>query len=445
MLSRIKRLGTSLSFLSTIGLALAPACGTRESQDAVITIDPTTRYQTMVAWEATAQAGQEFKSFPEYRDMLFSNAVNQLGINRLRVELRSGAENGAAPQSQMYETVNDNDDPLVINENGFHFGELDSMIEQVVLPMKKLLDESGESLLINLNYVDFGPSSFEHKEHPDEYAEFILAAFLHLKAKYGFVPDTVELILEPDTDSADWSAKQVATAAVATAARLKANGFAPAFVAPSTTNAANAVKYIDEIAQVPGALETVVEFSYHRYADATEDVLKDIASRGRLYGKRTSMLEWIGADQTTLYQDLTLANVSAWQQYTLAFSGRDDGGAYYKVKSEESGSEIAIGKRTRHLRQYFQCARAGAVRVAASSSNPNLAPVAFQDSRGSFSLTINAEAPGTAKIRGLSPQVYTISLTTDEADVRLPDAGLSGDGEMTVKIPSAGVLSICAK
>ncbi len=434
-------------------------CTSTRPQEAVITLDPSQRYQTIVGWEATAQAGQDFASYPSYRDKLISDAVNELGITRIRLELRSGLENptdsfrllssGSMTESQFktvrYEILNDNDDPFLINEAGFQFSHLDQVIDQIIVPMQRLLKERGEKLDVNLNYVDFGSSAFEHKNNPEEYAEFILAAFLHLKAKYGFVPDTVELVLEPDTDNADWSAKQVAQAAVATAKRLKANGFEPAFIAPSTTNAAKALDYIDEIATTNGAMDGIVEFSYHRYWGVSEKVLTEIGERGRRYGKRTSMLEWIGADQNTLHEDLKLANVSAWQQYTLAYSGSDDGGAYYKVESEDSDSKITMGSRTQYLRQYFNCVERGAVRVAASTSNADLDPVAFQNSTGNFSVVIKADSAGTVTIRGLSPHVYSLSYATeDEPDVRFMDSGLDANGELTVTIPDAGVLSICA-
>lgn len=462
MLSKTKRQrtlrGIGLSLLVTGAVAVLLGACSLWPQEAVITIDRDRRYQTIVGWEATSQAGQEFASFPEYRDELFFQAVNGLGINRIRLEIRSGIENitdfhsmyaaRSLTESQFkekrYEIVNDNDDPLTIDPAGFQFSQTDSTVESLILPMKKLLEERGEKLLINLNYVDFGASDFEHKNDPEEYAEFVLATYLHMRDKYGFVPDTVEVVLEPDTDNAEWSAKQVADAMVATAKRLRQNGFEPAFIAPSTTNAKNALDYIDVIATVPGALDPVVEFSYHRYADATDDVLKGIAERGARHGKRTSMLEWIGADQETLHKDLTLANVSAWQQYTLAFAGQDDGGAYYKVAAA-AGANVVLGKRSRLLRQYFGCIRPGAVRVGASTSNESFEPVAFVSSGGPASVIVKTSSRGTAVIQGLPAGSYSVSYATHGDAVMLPDSETDAAGNLSVSIPSAGVLTVCGE
>lgn len=449
MSSRINEIRTYLPILLTTCMTVVLACGTKEPQEAVITIDSTQRFQTLVGWEATAQAGQSFASFPGYRNRLVSDSVNELGINRLRVEVRSGSENTmtSSPENRKtrYEIVNDNDDPFLINDAGFKFDEMDEVIERLAIPMKKALSERGEGLLINLNYVDFGASDFEHKEHPEEYAEFILAAFLHMNAKFGFVPDTVELILEPDTDNASWSAKQIAEAAVATSARLKANGFKPAFVTPSTTDAANALKYIDEIAAHPGALDPIVEFSYHRYSGVSDDVLKGIGERGTRHGKRTSMLEWISADQDTLHDDLKLANVSAWQQYTLAFSGKDDGGAYYKIDSEDAGV-IRMGRRTKYLRQYFRCLRPGAVRIEASTSNENFDPVAFEKNDSTVSVVIKTEGPGHLVVRDLPAGRYFVSHATEDSAGEQPVEHLIDPGmQLKVSIPSAGVLTVCSQ
>ncbi|HEX9108906.1 MAG TPA: Ig-like domain-containing protein, partial [Longimicrobiales bacterium] len=53
----------------------------------------TTRYQVINGWEAAAQAMQGTAAFPRFRDTLIALAASDLGINRLRVPVRAGAEN----------------------------------------------------------------------------------------------------------------------------------------------------------------------------------------------------------------------------------------------------------------------------------------------------------------------------------------------------------------
>ena len=155
------------------------------------------------------------------------------------------------------------------------------------------------------------------------------------------------------------------------------------------------------------------------------------------------MLEWIGADHDTLHQDLRVANVSAWQQYTLAYSGADDGGAYFKVSSEESDPTVTVGRRTRFLRQYFRYIRPGAVRIAASTTNADLDPVAFKNLDGRFAVVIKAASPGTAIVAGLPANRYSVSYATgQDSGTLLENSELAQGSQLTVAIPFAGIFTI---
>jgi O-glycosyl hydrolase len=123
-----------------LSVATSTACTTKSAGLATVTVDLSTRYQMMTGWEATAQAGQRFPvSFSLYRGALFDAAVNDLGINRLRLEIKAGLENRRDWWAELnagqiddggwrcvrYSTVNDNNDPQSINWDGFKFSELD--------------------------------------------------------------------------------------------------------------------------------------------------------------------------------------------------------------------------------------------------------------------------------------------------------------------------------
>jgi hypothetical protein len=55
--------------------------------EAHITLYPKEIRQTMVGWEATAQAGEEASPhWDRYKNDLFDKAVNELDINRLRAD-----------------------------------------------------------------------------------------------------------------------------------------------------------------------------------------------------------------------------------------------------------------------------------------------------------------------------------------------------------------------
>lgn len=454
----------SALLLFGVGLVIFSKARLIEAQPATanVNLTPSIRYQTMGGWEATAQAGQLYSpSWNIYKNGLLDSAVSDLGLNRMRLEIVSGVENptdyfsqwrsGQITENQYnsrrFEIINDNSSSDSINPSGFRWSSLDSTINELILPMRSRLQARGESLWLNVNYVDFGSSSFEHKNNPLEYAEFVLATYQHMQAAYGFVPDSWEVVLEPDSSSANWSASQVAQAIKAAGDKLIVNGFTPNFVAPATVNAANAPLFIDQIAQTAGAMSYVGEFSYHRYCCATETVLQNISNRAIQFNKRSAMLEWIGADYTTLHEDLKLGRNSSWQQYCLAGPiswGPDSGDRYYVVDDSNASNPIlTMGSRTKFLRQYFKYVRAGAVRIEASSNHPNFDPVAFVNSDGKYVVVVKTLTGGSINLSGLAPAIYGIKYTTaNQYDVNLPSASIFASQPLTTAIPEAGVITI---
>ena len=423
----------------------------------------------------TVVLGFEPAVLVKYRDTIANLAVNDLGINRARLELRSGDENPGdyySPyvngtgtrddwKAHRYESINDNDDPLVINPDGFHFAGIDHTVKSVILPLKQQLEANGEKLYISLNYVDFQDvGNFHHYDHPEEYAELILAAFLHTQNTYGWVPDAVEIILEPDL-APGWSAAQVGNALVATGDLLKANGFTPDFIVPSTTSMANSVTFFDRIIQVPRALEYISELSYHRYRDVSDATLSAIGDRAVQHNIQTAHLEKIGATYLDLHKDLTLGRNSSWAQYALAdaFPGAppgDGGGLYYFIDiSDLNNPTIQMAKRTKLLRQYFKFIRRGAVRIAANSNDSTFEPLAFVHENGTYVVIVKANGGGDFSIQDLPAGTYGIKYTTTnncekggnvtEYDIDLPDVTIADGGVLNSSIPKCGISTIYAK
>src|SRR5690242_16195355 len=80
--------------IALLVLQLAPAPLAAQSATAVISLNPKITHQKMRGWEATAGAYVATSPvFSLFKDKLFDEAVNDLGINRVRLEIRSGAEN----------------------------------------------------------------------------------------------------------------------------------------------------------------------------------------------------------------------------------------------------------------------------------------------------------------------------------------------------------------
>ena len=433
---------------------LTTGAGDTLPDGATVVVDTSERYQVMRGWEAVAQAGQADPGFPSWQGPVLDLAVNDLGLTRLRLEVRAGAENptdyyrlrrlGLATdwRCQRWETVNDNDDPNTINPAGFHFSEVDTAMTTVVMPMRQRLEARGARLFLTLNYVAFlgqcAPMPYVHQDAA-EYAEFMLAAFRHLQATYGFTPDAIEVILEPDADATPWDPGMIGNAIVATRVRLNAAGFFPEFIAPSTADMGHAVSWFDIIRTVPGMAGVPFTLSYHRYSGVSAANLAALGLLRATHGVPTAMLEKIGAGVDELYEDLTVAMVSAWQQYTLAFPGEDNGGAYYRIV----GGLPVLGSRTRFLRQYFRYVAPGSQRIGARSLSPSFRPVAFLHPDRGLVVVIHVDQGGTLIVRGLRPGAYGASITTGSATgAELPSQTAGSAGTVTFFAPDPGILTI---
>ena len=383
-----------------------------------ITVNSSVTHQTMVGWEATAEAGQvECPNYNNYKSSLYDQAVNDFGINRLRVELRALSDGIT-----------------------FNMTLLDSTVNQLVLPMRQLLAGRGEKLFVNVCFV--GASKL-HSD-PTRYAQQVLATYNHMQSTFGFVPDSWEVALEPTVVSPNWTPQAIGDAIVSSGGLLKSNGYTPYFIAPSTPGGAdNAIPWFDQmVAHSPGVFPYLRELSYHRYG-STDTYLTQLAQRGQTHGIDTAMLEHIGSDYNDLHNDLKIANNAAWEQYTLAYClSNDDGSMYYWAQ----GNSVSLGSRAKMLRQYFKYIRAGAVRIDAQSGNSALDPVAFRNTNGKFIVVVRATAGASFTVTGVPAGTYGIKYSTpSQYNMDLADVTIGSSGTVPASIPGAGVITIYGK
>jgi len=409
-------------------------CDGSANAPVIIRVDPAKKFQKIVGWEATAQAGQSFSAiFPLYSQELFREAVNDLGINRLRVEIKTAAGDDGNVA-----------DPGI--PSAFDFTGLDRTIESVVFPMRSLLQKRKEKILINLCYVDFRIGQINFRNNPDQYAEFVLTIYQHLTTKYQLTPYSWEIILE--ADNASWSPDQLSAAVVAIGNRLRSGGFQPRLIVPSTASLAHASTFFDAIIRNPDALKFISELSYHRYRDVSQNGLQLIAARVQKFKIRSAMLEHIGSGYTDLHADLKFGQCSAWQQFTLAFpTTNDNGGHYFGIDARNPNAPtIVMGFRTKFLRQYFNFIRNGARRIEATSNNRSFDPLAFINKKRRFVVVVKADSSGPFSVQNLPPGLYGINYTTsDRYNVSLADVRLAAGDPLHTSIPARGVITIYRK
>ena len=119
-----------------------------------MTVKPSETYQVMKGWVVLASFWEQDKrrdrydpSWLRYRDLILDRLVNELGINRIRIEIKSGAENPVdywtlfrqnkigykEAKRHNYEKINDNEDPNLVNMADFQFSHLPTRARAVLL------------------------------------------------------------------------------------------------------------------------------------------------------------------------------------------------------------------------------------------------------------------------------------------------------------------------
>lgn len=433
-----------------------------------VTLDSGTLYQTMDGWRATAGVGEADCAvrpywsgcpghFTGWTDAALNTAV-EMGLNSIRLEIQPSIENtrdwaedfynGVITyeqwRSNWYRSVNDNGNATSINPSGFKWYKLDHSINHVVIPLRQKLAARGETLRVEMTYVDFGPSSFDQLSSPNEYAEFVLATYLHMQNTFGFVPDVWDVINEPDLSTPQYSGAQIGQAIKAAGDRLAANGFTPHFNGPSTTSAGQARYHIDGMAAVPGALQYIDTFTYHRYTGADPPMLQELWNRASQHGKKLAMTEWYMPQNSyvTLHEDLKFGHNSTWEEYALAFPGTDSGGILISVTGP---STVVISQRAKFYRQYFKHVRRNAVRYKATSNSGNLDALAWYNTDSTHVVVVKANTGGSVNITGLPSGSYGIFYTTgSEYNRHRTNQTIAFGQILSTSIPSAGVITIYA-
>lgn len=435
-------------------------------QRARIELFPGRTFQRMEGWEAHQQSGEldcNPANFARYRDELFDRAVSELGINRLRLEVRSGMEardlhapvgNALQPKAApfgtpWYSPVNDNDNPFVADSAGFQFDWFDYNVESSVLPVRDRLEKRGEHLYLTLTYVAFRKTTpFDHLTNPEEYAELIAVMFDHMQRRFGFVPDAVEVMLEPD--NTPWTPEQLARSMVAAGDRLRSEGFRPDFIAPSTTNLAEAVRWYDRMRRVPRVGEYLKVLSYHRYSGVSRPALRQLTLRARRDGLRLAMLEHMYGSADELHEDLTLGRVGAWERFALAYCGQNVGsnanGVYYQIYLPRGAPpRVVFTNAARLLRHYFAFVRQDAVRIAAASSSPNVSPVAFRNTNGALVVILQTNRGSDFSIGGLPRGAYAMVWSLKRGSrSEGREFTVVTNGQLLGRIPDAGFVTIYA-
>jgi hypothetical protein len=300
---------------------------------------------------------------------------------------------------------------------------------------------------VTLTYSDF--HNYFHKDNPAEYAELILAVFNRMNSQWGFVPDAVEVILEPDNNSnSNWTAAKIAACLSATQSRLAAADYHPRFIVPSVERCLDADTWYNNIKTADNSvIQYVDELSYHRYSNCSLAELAQNRDAAAADGNNLAMLEWWDSANSylTLHDDLgPSGNGVAWEGGVIAYPNQPDkGGVYFLVDS--STNSITIASRAKFYRQYFKWIRRGALRKATSTTNANFDALAFRNTGGNYTVVVNCLTSGSFTIGGLPAGTYHITYTTASAyNQSAADQAITSGQYISTSIPAAGALTVYA-
>lgn len=428
-----------------------------------ISIDRNRPGQTLSGWEVTAKFWEFDKANDRYdgtwlasRDGIVQKLIDDAGITRVRIELRSGVENPVDYWSQFvagqigytanrdhyYEKINDNTNPAVANASGFQWASLDYYIENFLLPMQAQLASRNQKLFVNLCFVDFNWTSLKgtlsFSGSANEYAELVTMAAMRMRDKYGINVDALEIILEPDNGDG-WSGPAVGRAIVAAKSRLAAAGINPQIIAPSAAAAGSAIGFLDGIGSVAGASSAVNMVSYHRYDGAAADqALGAIRQRATMLGAQTAMLEYTTATVQNFFRDMEFGGASAWQSYGAAKTAdsQASSGSGAMLWRSPTG-QLAMTNQFSRIALVQRNVRPGARAYYVGSLLGTDMSLDFQNPDGSEVIAVYSPGGSTVEISGAGHTAYTVTFAGPAgAAYTTAQANANGSGLLNVTIPA---------
>ena len=420
-------------------LAVLICCASMAEAVVTVTLNPHVRYQTIRGWSCNPWYPY---IAPKLRDQLLDEAINELGLTRVRWQ----PPNGNRADERSWEFQNDDGDPDHINWAGFATREADRQIETWVVPFKQRVEANGDpfELWISPSFFNSGstgavPAWLFHS--PGEYAEYAMSYLLYLKQKYGIEATHYVICNEAGNDN-PFTPEVLAEIIKVLGAKLKAAGFRTKIQFPEGVNAHVSWNYIKAVRNDHEIWQYIGLLSYHWYGRNNQEAMAQIYEFARQMGIDTAQTEFMGLTLNHLYDDLTIGGVSYWCIYGLAGPGQ--GGHNFRLSL--TNTSFTRGPQFWNFRQVMHYVRPGAVRIEATSDEPALRPLAFVRNGKITVVLINNIPPHqsrTVVVNHLPPGEYGVCQSVNgqvyqELGVRSVDT----KGSLTVEVPPNSVLTI---
>jgi len=412
-----------------------------QAADPTVTIHPGARHQTILGWSGMPWYP---KVSAEVRDQVLDETVGDLGLTWLHWTVPSGNRS----DGRSWEWANDDADPRHIHWPAFGTGVVDRSVRTWVLPFKQRVEARGDrfGLAITQTFHNGGSTGRVPVwllESPAEFAEYAVSLLLHLKKTHGIEADYFVICKDAgDSDDNPFEVPVVAEMIKSLGPRLRALGLSTKVLFPECHDANTCWRFIQAVREDDALWPLVGMVGYHLYGGEARNTdrpkIRDFALAKRLpIGHAGSD----GGTLDTLYDDLTLGDVSYWS--LVGLGGPLPGGAFYLHLDNTSFSRNAEDWQYRQVMHYV---RPGAVRTEAVSDTQAVRALAFLHKGRTTVVLINNTPPAQPQavtLRNLPPGDYGVcrcvgSRPYEELGVRTVGA----DGTLAVNLPADCVLTV---
>jgi len=349
--------------------------------DVTVTLDAAQRFQTIQGFGSTQRLFDDphvTKTFDASTGRAAASAVPpasdrtkildalyvDLGLTRVRIH----------PEG--LEPVNDNPDPLSPDLSKFNFGNRGA--DGHIAAIKSELTRGVTTYFASPVVLE----SWMNESNPDEYVEWVMVMLRHWRQQ-GLEMPYYSILNEPGyyAGGTPWSGAWLRDVAKKLGPKLAAENFRTRLVVSEDASPLAAYGRISTVLADPDARKYVGALAYHLYGRGGED---KVAQLGKQYGIPVWMTEYSTpgnwhAWATVMQQLLGDDDVSAID-YMWGYFGDWDGSQLIRLNL--SGSTYVgfdFTKQYYVMGQYSRYVRPGAVRIAATSSDPEVKVVAFVD------------------------------------------------------------------
>ncbi|HEX7978705.1 MAG TPA: glycoside hydrolase family 30 beta sandwich domain-containing protein [Gemmatimonadaceae bacterium] len=361
--------------LSTAASACFANLGAPSGSSAV-TIDPSSRFQTMQGFGTTErlfddphvtetfdQATQRAAVIPPAADQakILDALYGGIGLTRVRVH------------PDPIEPVNDNADPNVADLSKFDFSWKGS--DGYIASIKTLLPRGVTTYFASPITIE----PWMNTSNPAEYAEWVIVMLRHWRDQ-GLEMPYYSIINEPGfTRSGIWPGTWMRDVIKILGPRLTAEGLKTKLVVPDDIDPMQALGRLQVILADPAARQYVGAVAYHLYNRGGEAQVKQLAGQ---YGLPIWMTEFsTGSDWfqwATIMQQLIADDGVSAVDYLWGYFGDWDTAQLIRIRVNNGAyAGFDFNKQYYVMGQYSKYVRPGAVRIGATSAQSDVKLAAF--------------------------------------------------------------------